>query len=78
MQFEPSMALDGLEDGLFFYRTFVENHSKHLKNGGYMAFEIGFDQAEDVTNLLQKAGFINIKVIKDLCGCDRVVVAQKA
>lgn len=77
VQFEPTMALDGDEDGLFFYRTFVENHAKHLVSGGYFAFEIGFDQADDVTDILQKAEFLNIKVIKDLSGCDRVVIAQK-
>ena len=78
VQFEPSMALDGSDDGLYFYRTFVERYKNHLKSGGYFAFEIGFDQADDVVNILQQAGFLSIKVIKDLSGCDRVVVARKA
>ncbi len=78
VQFEPSMALDGSKDGLLFYRTFIERYKNHLKSSGYFAFEIGFDQANDVVGLLKQAGFLNIKVIKDLSGCDRVVVAKKA
>lgn len=70
---EPIQALDGMEDGLFFYRKIVEQAVKHLNNGGRLFFEIGYDQGEAVQKLMQDAGFQEVKIVKDYAGLDRVV-----
>ncbi|MBR4173242.1 MAG: peptide chain release factor N(5)-glutamine methyltransferase, partial [Clostridia bacterium] len=70
--FEPILALDGGGDGLKFYRRICNLAPKILKKGGLLAFEIGFDQADEVKELMS-ATFENIEVTKDLAKCDRVV-----
>ena len=70
---EPMMALDGSEDGLFFYRILAEQAADFLNPEGLLIMEIGYNQAEDVKNLLANNNFIGIRVIKDLAGHDRVV-----
>ena len=72
---EPAMALDGGEDGLDFYRRLAEEAGQFLNPGGCVCFEIGFDQAADVSALLENAGFKDVRVLKDLAGLDRVVTA---
>ncbi len=72
---EPRLALDGAEDGLKFYRRLIEDAPKHLRDGGRIYMEIGYDQAADVKALLEKASFTDIEVTKDLAGLDRVVSA---
>ncbi len=74
--FEPYDALDGKEDGLFFYRRIVEEAGSYLNPGGYLMFEIGHDQGMDVSDLLKHAGFQNVSVMKDLAGNDRVVTGS--
>lgn len=71
--YEPRQALDGAEDGLFFYRRIVEESKKHLTGGGMLYFEIGYDQAAEVRELMEKAGFWDVRVAKDYAGQDRVV-----
>nr|WP_313346269.1 peptide chain release factor N(5)-glutamine methyltransferase [Lacrimispora sp.] len=73
--FEPMLALDGREDGLFFYRQLVSEGRRFLNPGGSIYFEIGYDQAESVSALLEDAGFAEIRVVKDAAGLDRVVCA---
>ena len=70
---EPKMALDGGKDGLLFYKKICENANKHLNVGGEIMFEIGFDEAEAVAEILKKFGFTDIEISKDLSGNDRVV-----
>ena len=70
---EPMQALDGMADGLFFYRRIVEESKNYLTGGGMLYFEIGHDQAADVSELMQNAGFSEINVVKDFAGLDRVV-----
>lgn len=70
---EPMQALDGMADGLFFYRKIVEESRNYLTGGGMLYFEIGYDQAEAVSGLMQDAGFAEINVVKDYAGLDRVV-----
>ncbi|MBQ2986721.1 MAG: peptide chain release factor N(5)-glutamine methyltransferase [Tyzzerella sp.] len=70
---DPFIALDGKEDGLYFYRRIVEDSPKYLKKGGKLYFEIGHDQGEDVSKLMKDAGFVDVTVKKDLAGLDRVV-----
>ena len=70
---EPMMALDGTEDGLKFYRQIAKEAGSWLKPGGSIYLEIGYDQGEAVSGLLEDAGFTNVRVVKDLPGKDRVV-----
>ena len=75
---DPRIALDGHEDGLYFYRRIVSEGSAYVKENGWMLFEIGYDQGEDVSKLLEKAGFRQVQVIQDLAGlANRVVIGQK-
>lgn len=71
--YEPMLALDGGEDGLDFYKVIVENSRKHLNNNGYLLFEIGYNQGEAVSKLMETAGYVDIEIIKDYAGMDRVV-----
>lgn len=71
--YEPILALDGKEDGLFFYREIIEKSPQYLNGGGKLFFEIGYDQANDVKDLMEKAGFKDIEVIQDYAHLDRVV-----
>lgn len=71
---QPRLALDGGEDGLRFYRLIAEQAKKHIKKGGVLMTEIGFDQADAVTELF--AGLGECRVIKDLDGKDRIVVCR--
>ncbi|MDD3402730.1 MAG: peptide chain release factor N(5)-glutamine methyltransferase [Hespellia sp.] len=70
---DPYIALDGKSDGLFFYRRMVEEAGRHLHPKGRLLFEIGFDQGKAVSGLMEKAGYTEIVVKKDLAGLDRVV-----
>lgn len=74
--YDPRGALDGREDGLYFYRRITEESAAFLLPGGYLAFEIGYDQAEEVSALMRKAGYGEITVKKDLAGLDRVVLGR--
>lgn len=76
-QFEPHEALDGREDGLYFYRKIIQESSKYLAEGGYLLFEIGYDQGEEVSSMMREAGFADVMVIKDLAKNDRVVRGHK-
>lgn len=74
---EPYIALSGGNDGLDFYREIIEQSNICLKKGGLLAFEIGFDQREQVSELMKRKGLIEIKCIQDLAGNDRVLVGIK-
>ena len=73
---EPRLALDGKEDGLYFYRALALQCSRHLKKGGAVYFEIGYDQSAEVEKILAIAGYSEIETIKDEPGLDRVVKAR--
>ena len=74
---EPRLALDGHEDGLFFYRILAKEGFGHLKPGGHIMMEIGFGQAREVSALLEMYDYADIRVIKDLAGLDRVVCGRR-
>lgn len=74
--FEPMSALDGMEDGLFFYRKIISQGPGYLKNLGRLFFEIGHDQGIAVSKLMEQAGFCEVSIIKDLAGLDRVVCGK--
>ena len=75
--FEPMNALDGGEDGLDFYRAIVEQGREWLKDGGWLFFEIGYDQGEDLRNLLKEFGYTEVEIRQDLAGLDRVAMGRK-
>ena len=73
--YEPRLALDGGRDGLTFYRRIVKIAPLMLKADGLLALEIGYNQAETVTALLDSE-FKDIRVVKDLAGNNRVVMGR--
>lgn len=76
VQNEPHLALDGGEDGLKFYKKIIEQACNYIENG-YLILEIGYDQKEDVENLLKEnKNYSEIKTIQDLSGNDRCVIAK--
>ena len=74
---EPHMALDGGADGLDFYRILAQVGRAYLAEGGSVFYEIGYDQGEAVSRILEACGYHEIAVHKDLSGLDRVVSAEK-
>lgn len=74
---DPYIALDGLEDGLHFYREITQQSLNYIKSGGWLLYEIGCTQAHDVSDIMSEYGYSNIKVIKDLAGLDRVVMGRR-
>ena len=72
-EFEPHEALDGKEDGLFFYRKIIQESPDYLTDGGYLLFEIGYDQGQAVSELMREHGYREVQVVQDYAGLDRVV-----
>lgn len=72
-EYEPRMALDGDEDGLYFYRNIIEQSVNHLNKGGWLYFEIGCGQGKSVCELMEEAGFDRLTIKRDLAGLDRIV-----
>ncbi len=72
--FEPEIALDGGESGLDFYERITKTAG--LKDGGLLAFEIGYDQGNAVFEILKRNGYVDIEIITDLEGRDRVVLGR--
>jgi release factor glutamine methyltransferase len=74
--FEPCIAFDGGEDGLTFYPVIAKECRELLKTGGYVAVEVGFDQAQSVCDIFRKY-FKSVEITKDYSGVERVITAQK-
>ena len=72
---EPFIALFAGNEGLYFYKKIVEQAPLYLEQGGYLMFELGFGQAEQVKQFM-KNDFADIKVVKDLAGIDRVIYGK--
>lgn len=70
---DPQIALDGGEDGLYFYRKIVKDSISYIRDKGSLLFETGCDQGEDVAALMKEYGYEDVRVRKDLAGLDRVV-----
>lgn len=78
VKYEPHIALDGGEDGLYFYKILAEDAHKFLNKNGYLCLEIGYNQKQSVTNLLNATKkYEEIYCIKDLANIDRVIIAKK-
>ncbi|MEY8414928.1 peptide chain release factor N(5)-glutamine methyltransferase [Tissierella praeacuta] len=75
--FEPRSALDGGVDGLDFYRKITPESRKYLKDNGLLIYEIGYNQGEEVRNILIDEGFREVSILKDLQGHTRVVLGIK-
>lgn len=74
---EPMLALDGTADGLYFYREITDKAWEYLENNGILMYEIGYDQALEVSDMLRQKGYTDIAVIMDFAGLDRVVAAKR-
>ena len=70
---EPLSALDGKEDGLYFYREILKQAGEYLTRGGELFFETGYDQGQAVKKMMEAAGYREVEVIQDYAGLDRVV-----
>ena len=75
---EPMMALDGGEDGLMFYKRIIPEACQYLVTGGMLYLEIGYDQAQEVTALMEEAGYYEVRTIRDYGGNDRIVCGIKS
>ncbi|GMB83449.1 peptide chain release factor N(5)-glutamine methyltransferase [Shinella zoogloeoides] len=75
---DPILALDGGDDGLDAYRAIAAGADAHLRENGLVAYEIGYDQKDQVTAIMREQGFARIEALKDLGGNDRVLVFTRA
>ena len=74
--YEPHMALYGGEDGLDFYRSIAKNYAPALKPGGFLCFEFGDDQGDDVCRILEENGYTILERTRDYNDRERAVLAQ--
>lgn len=72
VQFEPKLALDGRQDGIYFYKKIVEESKDYLNKTNQIFFEIGYNQGKSVSDLLPGS-----QIIKDYYGHDRVIIGEK-
>ncbi len=75
--FDPEIALYTKDEkGLEFYEKITQDAPKYLNKGGYLLFELGVGQVQEVKTIMEKVGFMDIEIIKDLAGIDRVICAH--
>lgn len=72
--YEPKIALDGGEDGLIFYREISKKSINFFNKKGVLMYEIGYNQGEDVKEILIENNFYDVEILKDIQGHDRVVL----
>ncbi len=78
VRFEPKVALDGGEEGLAFYDKIIVGSLDYLREGGYLALEVGYNQAQIIKDTIwQTKEFKKIKIIKDYQGIERVLLARR-
>ena len=75
--YEPRLALDGGVDGLKFYREIAGQAAEYLNRDGKIYFEIGYNQARTVKNILEDAGYADIMTLNDYAGKNRVIWARR-
>lgn len=76
--YDPILALDGGDDGLDAYRAIAAGAGDHLRENGLVAYEIGYDQMDQVTGIMRENGFARVEAAQDLGGNDRALVFVKA
>jgi release factor glutamine methyltransferase len=77
-EYEPALALDGSGDGLACIRQIVESAHRHLRPGGLIALEMGYDQKRDVASIVGETGrYESLRIVRDYSGHDRVAVMTK-
>lgn len=77
INYEPEIAVTDFNDGYTYYNLISSEGKKILKSGGKLFFEIGIGQSEKVKNIMTENGFVNIKIIKDYLGVERVIFGEK-
>lgn len=75
---EPLQALEAGADGLDYYKRIISEITGFLTPGGYVFFEIGYDQGEAVSEMLHEVGFVDIYIKKDFSGLDRIVCGKRS
>lgn len=75
-RYDPRIALDGGEDGLEFYRNIIKDAPQHLNQGGYLMFEMGINQVDDIKALMQEGGFQGIEIVKDYNKIERIIYGR--
>lgn len=77
VQMEPQLALDGGKDGLKIYKRIIKEAHEYLNNNGFLCLEIGYDQKEEVTDLIKRTKkYVDIYSKKDLAGKDRIIISN--
>lgn len=76
LKYEPKNALTDNNNGFYFYETISKEASEHLKKGGYILFEVGYNQAQEVAEILKNNNFELLSIVKDYGGIDRVVIGR--
>ena len=76
-KYEPRLALTAEDEGLYFYKLITSKAPDYLKSGGVLAFEVGYDQAQKVKDMMEDNGFENIVIVKDYHQIDRIVIGKK-
>ena len=72
---EPKIALFAAENGLYFYKEIIKQAPQYLKKGGWLLFELGIEESEEVKNHMAEY-FEDIKIEKDLVGIDRIIYGR--
>ena len=79
VQKEPRLALDGGLDGLDFYRKIIKPSHKFLKPNGILLFEIGLNQAQDISDIVKGYSMFKVEeIVKDYCGIERILIINKS
>jgi len=74
LKYEPKLALTAPNNGLYFYEEISKNAPNYLVENGYLAFEIGYNQGEEVKKIMEKNDFRNVEVYYDYAGLERIVI----
>lgn len=74
--YEPALALIAGQDGLDYYKDIINTVSSYLNDGGFLVFEVGYNQADRVKTLMLNKGFSDIEILKDLNKIDRLVLGR--
>jgi len=77
LKYEPKNALTDNGDGYYFYEKISKEAKEFLTKDGYLAFEVGYNQAEKVADFMRENGFDVLSIVKDYGGIDRVVIGKR-